>query len=128
VPCRWGDRPARANVARHHEYRSHDDHHRRPLTTLKHCDRIVVFDNRRIREIGTYEELVARDGVFAKLVASAAECLSSGSHAVKFKSPALEAAPTCSAGCATSPLATPARLCRRNTNRIFRNYMCLTSM
>lgn len=40
------------------------------LTTLKDCDRILVFDGGRIVEEGNYEELVQMGGVFAELVAS----------------------------------------------------------
>jgi ATP-binding cassette, subfamily B, bacterial len=42
------------------------------LSTLRDCDRILVFDDGRIAESGTYGELIQRDGVFAKLVSSAA--------------------------------------------------------
>jgi ATP-binding cassette subfamily B protein len=67
------------------------------LSTLKGCDRIVVFDNGRIIEIGTYEELAERKGVFSKLVASAAAGLNGGTNG-KFKipvlSPVLESVPT----------------------------------
>ena len=38
------------------------------LSTVRHCDRILVVDNGGIVEEGTYEELVGRDGVFAELV------------------------------------------------------------
>ena len=41
------------------------------LTTLKDADRILVFDQGKIREVGTYAELVAKDGLFAELVRSA---------------------------------------------------------
>lgn len=40
------------------------------LSTLKDCDRILVFDGGRIAEDGTYHELVGRGGIFADLVAS----------------------------------------------------------
>ncbi|MDO4940392.1 MAG: NHLP bacteriocin export ABC transporter permease/ATPase subunit [Erysipelotrichaceae bacterium] len=39
------------------------------LSTIKHCDRIVVLDHGKIVEDGNYEELIAKDGFFAKLVA-----------------------------------------------------------
>jgi len=40
------------------------------LSTLLHTDRILVFDDGRIVETGTYEELVEKGGVFAELVRS----------------------------------------------------------
>ncbi len=39
------------------------------LSTIRHCDRILVLDNGRIVEDGTYEQLVANNGFFAELVA-----------------------------------------------------------
>jgi ATP-binding cassette subfamily B protein len=41
------------------------------LTTLRDADRIFVFDQGRIAETGTYEELIERGGVFTELVRSA---------------------------------------------------------
>ncbi len=41
------------------------------LTTLKMCDRILVFDDGRIIEQGTYHELLSAGGLFAELVHSA---------------------------------------------------------
>ncbi len=41
------------------------------LTTLKMCDRILVFDDGRIIEQGTYNELLSANGLFAELVHSA---------------------------------------------------------
>ena len=38
------------------------------LSTVKKCDRILVLDGGRIAEEGTYDELIARDGLFAELV------------------------------------------------------------
>lgn len=38
------------------------------LSTIRQCDRIVVLDGGRIIEDGTYEELTAKQGVFAELV------------------------------------------------------------
>lgn len=40
------------------------------LSTLKDCDRILVFDSGRIVESGTYNELVQLGGIFSELVAS----------------------------------------------------------
>ncbi len=41
------------------------------LSTLRYCDRILVFAQGRIVETGTFEQLVARDGLFAELVREA---------------------------------------------------------
>ena len=38
------------------------------LSTIRHCDRILVMDGGRIAEDGTYEELIAKNGIFAELV------------------------------------------------------------
>ena len=39
------------------------------LSTVRHCDRILVVDDGHIAEEGTYEELLAKNGLFAELVA-----------------------------------------------------------
>ena len=39
------------------------------LSTIKNCDRILVLDQGRIAEDGTYDELIAKNGIFADLVA-----------------------------------------------------------
>jgi len=38
------------------------------LSTIRHCDRIVVIDGGKIVENGTYDQLIAADGIFADLV------------------------------------------------------------
>ena len=38
------------------------------LSTIRECDRIIVIDEGRIAEDGTYEELISRGGIFAELV------------------------------------------------------------
>ena len=38
------------------------------LSTIQNCDRILVMDKGRIAEEGNYEELLARNGIFAELV------------------------------------------------------------
>ena len=38
------------------------------LSTIRHCDRILVIDGGKIAEDGTYEDLIARNGIFAELV------------------------------------------------------------
>lgn len=39
------------------------------LSTIRHCDRIVVLDNGKVAEEGTYEELLEKKGIFAELAA-----------------------------------------------------------
>ncbi len=39
------------------------------LSTIRNCDRILVLDKGRILEDGTYDELIAKNGFFADLVA-----------------------------------------------------------
>ena len=39
------------------------------LSTIKSCDRILYLENGRIREEGSYEQLIAKGGRFAELVA-----------------------------------------------------------
>ena len=38
------------------------------LSTIRHCDRILVLDDGRIAEDGTYDELIEKGGLFAELV------------------------------------------------------------
>lgn len=38
------------------------------LSTIKHCDRILVLEGGKIAEDGTYDELIAKNGIFADLV------------------------------------------------------------
>lgn len=38
------------------------------LSTIKQCDRIIVLDKGKIEEDGNYEELLAKNGMFAELV------------------------------------------------------------
>ena len=39
------------------------------LSTIRHCDRILVLDKGKIIEDGNYDELIAKNGLFAELVA-----------------------------------------------------------
>lgn len=39
------------------------------LSTIKQCDRIIVLDQGKIIEDGKYDELIAKNGFFAELVA-----------------------------------------------------------
>ncbi len=38
------------------------------LSTIRDCDRILVLSKGKITEEGSYDELLAKDGEFAKLV------------------------------------------------------------
>ncbi|MBQ0146512.1 MAG: hypothetical protein KBS51_05300 [Lachnospiraceae bacterium] len=38
------------------------------LSTVKDCDRILVIEEGRISESGTYDELIKKNGSFAALV------------------------------------------------------------
>ena len=38
------------------------------LSTIRQCDRIIMLDGGKIIEDGTYDELIAQNGEFAKLV------------------------------------------------------------
>ncbi|WP_051533548.1 NHLP bacteriocin export ABC transporter permease/ATPase subunit [Anaerovibrio sp. RM50] len=38
------------------------------LSTIRNCDRIIVMDDGRLAEMGTFEELVEKGGIFADLV------------------------------------------------------------
>ena len=37
------------------------------LSTIRHCDRIIVLDKGKIAEEGTFEELMARKGLFYEM-------------------------------------------------------------
>jgi ABC-type multidrug transport system fused ATPase/permease subunit len=39
------------------------------LTTIRNADRILVIDKGRVAETGTYEELMAKGGLFKELAA-----------------------------------------------------------
>ena len=39
------------------------------LSTIRNCDRILVLDGGKIAEDGTYDQLIAKNGIFAELVA-----------------------------------------------------------
>ena len=39
------------------------------LSTIRNCDRILVLDGGRVAEDGTYDQLIAKNGLFAELVA-----------------------------------------------------------
>ena len=38
------------------------------LSTIRHCDRILLVDEGKIAEEGSYDELMAKNGLFAELV------------------------------------------------------------
>ena len=37
------------------------------LSTIKDCDRIIVLDNGKVAEEGSYDQLMAKDGIFAEI-------------------------------------------------------------
>jgi ATP-binding cassette subfamily B protein len=43
------------------------------LSTLRHADRVVVFEGGRVVEVGAYEELVRRGGAFSELARCAGD-------------------------------------------------------
>ncbi|ANN35672.1 ABC transporter (plasmid) [Bacillus thuringiensis serovar coreanensis] len=45
------------------------------IASIKHFDRIIVIDNGRVVESGTYEELICKRGFFSKLIKRRNECL-----------------------------------------------------
>lgn len=38
------------------------------LSTLQNADRLIVIDGHRIAEVGSHEELIARKGIYYRLV------------------------------------------------------------
>ena len=65
--ARCRDRGQGAGGARRGDERPHHLRHRAPARHRPQRDRILVFDRGRIVETGTFDELVAKRGVFAKL-------------------------------------------------------------
>ena len=38
------------------------------LSTLKHSNRLLIIEKGKLEEIGTHDELIEKDGIYAKLV------------------------------------------------------------
>ena len=38
------------------------------LSTIRNCDRVIVMDDGKIVETGTFDELMAKNGIFSELV------------------------------------------------------------
>ena len=46
---------------------AHHARHRAPAATVRHADRIIVIDRGHIHSVGTHEELLRADGLYAHL-------------------------------------------------------------
>lgn len=85
------------------------------LSTLRHADRLLVFDGGSLEEDGTHEELIARDGTYARLLRMQSRLAERASLDELVETEAVKAAPAPVEPRWLSPSSTTIRLSERRT-------------